>query len=75
VSAHRGAVTGSWQETTRNVGEQVVGTASADLVRAPIEGSQFAADVTLASRGDAMSVTLVPHGSDVREVAVMLRQG
>lgn len=34
VTAHRDAITGSWEETTHNVGGQVVGTASADLVRA-----------------------------------------
>ena len=41
VTAHRGAISGSWEETTHNVGGQVVGTASADLVRARVEGGRL----------------------------------
>jgi hypothetical protein len=74
VSYRGGRVTGNWDETTRNIGGQVFGVASPNLVRARVEGGQFAADVTLAPKGNSLDVTLVPHGSDVREVAVALRR-
>lgn len=71
---HRGTITGNWDETTRNIGGRVFGTASPGLVRARVEGGQFAADVTLAPRGNSLQVTLAPHGTDVQEVAVTLRK-
>ena len=74
VSYRGGRVTGNWDETTHNIGGQVFGMASPNLLRARVEGGQFAADVTLAPRGNSLDVTLVPHGSDVREVAVALRR-
>jgi hypothetical protein len=74
VTFRQGTITGSWNETTHNVGGQVTGTASGDQVRARVEGGQFAADVTLVPAGNTLRVTLVPRGSDVREVAVMLRR-
>jgi hypothetical protein len=74
VTDHGGMITGRWDETTNNVGGQIVGTASPGLVRARIEGGQFDADVTLAPRGNSLQVTLDPRGSNVREVAVMLRR-
>lgn len=74
VVARRGMIYGSWDETTHNIGGQVSGTASPGLVRARVQGGQFAADVTLAPRGNSLLVRLDPQGSDVREVAVMLRR-
>jgi hypothetical protein len=63
VTSHRGSITGSWNETTHNIGGQVTGTASADRVRARVEGGQFAADVTLAPIGNSLRVTLAPYGT------------
>jgi len=74
VTAKRGVISGNWDETTHNVGGQVSGTASPELVRARVEGAQFAADVTLVPRGNSLRVTLDPQGTDVREVEVMLRR-
>jgi hypothetical protein len=74
VNAHQGQITGNWTETTRNVGGQVFGNASPNLVQARVEGGQFAADVTLAYRGNSLDIRLAPHGTDVREVTVTLRK-
>lgn len=74
VTANRGVISGNWDETTHNVGGQVSGTASPELIRARVEGGQFAADVTLAPRGNSLRVMLDPQGTDVREVVVMLRR-
>lgn len=74
VTEHRGEVTGSWNETTRNVGGQVFGNASPHMVRARVEGNQFAADVMLAHRGNSLNIRLDPHGTDVREVTVTMRR-
>ena len=74
VTARRGTITGSWNETTRNIGGALFGTASAGRIWARVEGGQFAADVTLAPIGNSLSVTLAPHGTEVREVEVLLRR-
>jgi hypothetical protein len=74
VSFRGGEVRGDWAETTHNIGGQLTGTASANLVRAHVQGGQFAADVTLASRRNSLDVTLAPRGTDVREVTVALRR-
>ena len=74
VSYRGGRVTGNWDETTRNIGGKVFGIASPNLVRARVEGGQFAAEVTLVPRGNSLDVTLVPQGTDVRQVAVALRR-
>jgi hypothetical protein len=74
VTHHQGTISGNWNETTQNVGGQVTGAASGNQVRARVEGGQFAADVTLASIGNSLNVSLVPRGSQVREVVVTLRR-
>jgi hypothetical protein len=74
VSAYQGQITGNWDETTRNVGGQLFGRASPDLVRARVEGGQFNADVMLAHRGNSLNIRLDPYGTDVREVMVTLRR-
>jgi hypothetical protein len=74
VVARDGRLSGSWNELTNNIAGEITGTASRALVRARVEGGAFAADVTLAARGNSMRVTLDPQGSQVREVAVMLRR-
>jgi len=74
VTHRQGTIAGNWNETTRNIGGQVSGAAFGNTVRARIEGGQFTADVTLAPKGNSMTVSLMPHGSDVREVSVMLRR-
>jgi hypothetical protein len=74
VTHRQGTITGNWNESTQNVGGQVTGEASGNLVRARVEGGQFAADVTLASVGNSLNVSLIPRGSQVREVTVTLRR-
>jgi hypothetical protein len=74
VTADRGRIAGKWDETTRNIGGQVTGVASPGWVRARIEGGRFTADGTLASAANSLRVTLDPHGTDVRQVAVLQRR-
>jgi hypothetical protein len=45
-----------------------------DRVVAHVEDGAFEADVILAITGSSLTVTLAPHGTEVREVAVTLRR-
>jgi hypothetical protein len=74
VVARQGEIVGNWVESTRNVSGRVSGAASGDVVRARVDGAQFSASVTLVTTRKSLRVTLIPHGTDVREVAIQLRR-
>lgn len=74
VTARQGRITGSWDEATRNISGQVTGAASGNVVRARVEGAQFTADVTMVPTKGSLRVTLVPYGTSVREVSILLRR-
>jgi hypothetical protein len=75
VSAYRGRkVTGTWNESTRNVGGQVNGRFSRGEILARVSGGNFTAELTLATRGDSQHVNIVPQGGEVRDVAVTLHR-
>ena len=67
-------VSENWNETTRNFGGHLVGVSGKDRVVAHVEGGAFEADVISAITGSSLTVTLAPHGSEVREVTVTLRR-
>jgi hypothetical protein len=70
-----GNLSGTWNETSRGVSGQVAGVLRGDRVDAKIHGGSFAANLNLVTRGNTQSVTIVPQGTDVREVTVSLRRG
>jgi hypothetical protein len=69
-----GAISGSWSEATRNINGQVTGTVSRGRVSAQVSGGLFTADLSLVTHSNTQEVTIIPRGSDVREVAVSLRR-
>jgi hypothetical protein len=75
VRDHDGTVSGSWSETTRSIEGQIEGVAGNGRIEARIRGQLFAANLSLVTHGNTQMVTIVPQGTDVREVAVRLRRG
>jgi hypothetical protein len=74
VEENGGRITGTWSEATRNANGQVSGTARGGRVDASVAGPGFTASLSVTTRGASQSVTIVPQGSDVRNVSVSLRK-
>jgi hypothetical protein len=75
VVSNGGPISGRWVETTRNATGFVSGTASGDHIEVRVEGGFFTASMTLVTRGDRQSVTIVSPGSELRQVSITLRRG
>jgi hypothetical protein len=75
VRDHDGTVSGTWMETTRRIEGQIQGVAGDGRIEASIRGQSFAANLRLVTHGNTQAVTIVPQGTDVREVTVRLRRG
>jgi hypothetical protein len=70
-----GAITGSWQETTRGVSGEVSGRASGGTIQARVDSPGFTANLSLATRGDRQSVTIRSQGTELAGVSITLRRG
>jgi hypothetical protein len=72
VTYSGGAVTGTWNETTRQVGGNVTGRISGEQIQVSVQSIGFTAAMSVATRGDTQSVGIWPQGTDVREVMIDL---
>jgi hypothetical protein len=70
-----GLISGTWRETTREVGGRATGPARDGRLKARVEGPGFAADLEVVTQGDRQSVTIRADNADVTEVRVELRRG
>jgi hypothetical protein len=75
VSDREGHIFGTWSEATRNITGSVTGIARNGRILATVNGGGFTARLALLTNGNSQAVTIMPAGSDVREVAVVLRRG
>lgn len=74
VADHGRTVSGTWEETSRNVGGRLRGSVREGTIEARIFGGSFTASLDLVTRGNVQTVTLMPQGTDVQEVTVRLRR-
>ncbi|HEX2172614.1 MAG TPA: hypothetical protein VHL09_09235 [Dehalococcoidia bacterium] len=74
VVSNGGPISGRWVETTRNASGSVAGTAGGDQIQLRVEGGFFTANMTLVTRGDRQSVTILSPGSELRQVSITLRK-
>jgi hypothetical protein len=70
-----GAITGSWNETTRGVGGIVTGSATATQIRARAEGQTFTALLAMNTRGSRQSVSIQSPGSEMSDITIDLTRG
>jgi hypothetical protein len=69
-----GVISGTWKETTRNVGGFASGPASTGRMKARVESASFKAEMEVVTQGDTQSVTIAAENADVTEVAIELRK-
>src|ERR1700722_17103941 len=74
VATHQGAVSGNWNETSRNIRGKLLGVWEKDRGRAHVEGGAFEGDVTLTVTGSSFLFTLAPVATEVREVVIILQR-
>lgn len=71
-----GAVTGTWTETTRNMGGTISGKASGDNFHVTAVSPAFTASLTLTTHGDRQSVVIQPEDAkaSVKRAAFSLQR-
>jgi hypothetical protein len=74
VDYQGGAVSGSWNEATRNAAGTISGRAAGDHIEAAARGDNFSANLSLTTRGGHQTVAIQPQGTDVREVSITLNK-
>jgi hypothetical protein len=72
VAYQGGAITGSWQEATRSVGGNISGQASGggSHMQAIASAPGLTSNITVTTRGNHQSVSIITPGAEVPEVTV-----
>jgi hypothetical protein len=71
-----GNISGSWNETTRQVYGQLSGRASGSNISAQASAVGFSASLSIVTRGNSQSVSIRSPGSEISEVSItMARAG
>ena len=74
VAYRGGAITGDWTEATRNAAGTIAGRAFGDRIEAAARGQNFAAELSLTTRGNRQFASIRPEGTDVRAVSLALER-
>jgi len=76
ITNNGGSISGSWNETTRQVYGQLSGTMTATNIRAEASSVGFNASLVISTRGNSQSVSIRSPGSEISEVSIsMARAG
>ena len=75
VSAQNGELSGSWQETTRQIQGQVAGRIrSDDTFQATLQAMGGAIQLAVRTSGKRQAITITAQGSDIQGVSITLRK-
>ncbi len=70
-----GAVSGSWSEASRNASGSLSGRANGDHIDVAARGQNFAANLSLTTRGNRQTISIQPEGqSDISGVSLALER-
>ena len=69
-----GVISGTWRETTRNVGGFASGPASTGRMKARVESAGFKAEMEVITVGDTQTVTIQAEDAEVTDVAIELKR-
>jgi len=70
-----GEISGSWSEASRNASGSLSGRAAGDHINVAARGQNFAADLSLTTRGGRQSISIRPQGqTDIRDVTLALER-
>ena len=72
VETDGSAITGSWNEATRNAAGTVSGRVNGDRVQVVARSDTFSASLSLVTQGNRQSVAIRPQGTEVSEVSITL---
>ena len=76
VTYDNGSISGSWNESSRQVYGQLSGRATANNISAQASAVGVTAAISIATRGNSQSVVIRSPGSEISEIAVtMARAG
>jgi hypothetical protein len=76
VAYQGGAISGSWQESTRNVNGSISGHSASEgrQVQVVAQTIGLTSNITLTTRGNHQSVSIMTPGTDVAEIAISLEK-
>jgi hypothetical protein len=76
VTYDGGAVSGSWNEASRNVTGSIQGRSNGNgrLIQVVAQSLAFTSNLTLNTRGDKQSVVILAPGTEVSEVTITLEK-
>jgi len=69
-----GRISGSWSEASHNANGSIVGRASGDRIEAAANGQNFAANLSIVTRGDQQIVSIRSRGTDITGVTLTLKR-
>src|SRR5882724_7653799 len=72
VTYDGGNISGSWNETSRQVYGQIAGRATANNITAQASAVGFNASLSIATRGNSQSVSIRSPGSEISEVSISM---
>jgi hypothetical protein len=72
VQYRGGAISGSWSESSRNASGTLSGRAAGDRIEAAARGENFAANLSLTTRGSRQTVSIHPTGTNITAVSLAL---
>jgi hypothetical protein len=75
VEYRGGAISGEWNEASRNASGTIEGRAAGDRIEAAARGQTFSADLSLTTRGNRQTVSIRPQaGADITAVSLSLER-
>jgi hypothetical protein len=72
VEYQGGAIRGSWSEASRNASGTISGRATGDQIQAAARGQNFAANLSLVTRGNRQTISIRSEGTEISGVSVAL---
>ncbi|MEA2934702.1 MAG: hypothetical protein QOD74_1348 [Variibacter sp.] len=72
VSQGGSAISGTWSETSRNIGGSISGTANAGQITARADTGGFAANLSVSTQGKRQTVSIRASGADISGVDITL---
>src|SRR3954452_23100932 len=72
VEYQGGAIRGSWSEASRNASGTISGHVNGDQIQAAARGQNFAANLSLVTRGNRQTISIRSEGSEISGVSVAL---
>lgn len=71
IASERGAISGTWSETSRGISGSLSGRASSGSISAVVDAPGFSANLSVGTRGNRQSFTILSQG-DIRSVAITM---